>query len=221
MSADKGTGSARYLAPENMVDLKTKNYALKHELTDSAKGDVWSLGVILINLLFGKNPWHEAHPTDPIYNAFCYTDPDILQSIFHLTPRMNSLVKRIFDFNPRTRISLDDLIIEFEEISHYTQKQYSVIKHADSARTIRCDSSSEDPYDPPLFADRKSDSLKPHNIIKHVLDAISVNPIPSPITPKECLDCGFKLNEETTDAVFGIQTMRISDNMDGMFDTCF
>ena len=232
MSTEKGTGSARYLCPENMAhDEEDDTFPMhpRYGVTDSAKGDVWALGVILINLLFGKNPWHSASPSDPIYHAFAYTDPDILKSIFKLTPRMNSLLKRIFDVNPHTRITLDDLAIEFEEIVQFTtDEKIDTVKHTDSARTVLCDSwssgsnssgdsLSRNHYDPPIFPSQPPSHQKPITVHHRQTATVDfANNMPSPITPKEFLDRRFqetnKQDQEAMDDAFGLGRIDLSDN---------
>jgi serine/threonine protein kinase len=52
-SNEMGCGSARYMAPEACACADpVKGYS-------PAAGDIWALGIILINLLFSKNPVRE------------------------------------------------------------------------------------------------------------------------------------------------------------------
>jgi hypothetical protein len=71
--------------------------------------DVWALGVILLNLLFGKNPWFEAHYTDAIFSAFAGHNPNILRQQFNLTPEFDAVLRRAFDLDPRRRCTVSDL----------------------------------------------------------------------------------------------------------------
>ncbi|KAG0008194.1 hypothetical protein BGZ80_003748 [Entomortierella chlamydospora] len=74
-SSDFGCGSTFYLSPECQggYNEQVKSY-------DSAANDVWSLGVILINLVFGRNPWKQACLRDDTFAAYVANN-DFLQTI--------------------------------------------------------------------------------------------------------------------------------------------
>jgi serine/threonine protein kinase len=73
-----------------------------------APNDVWSLGVILVNLTCGRNPWKQASYQDSTYRAYMRS-PDFLKTILPLSDDLNAILGRIFDANPETRISLPEL----------------------------------------------------------------------------------------------------------------
>ncbi|KAJ3192487.1 hypothetical protein HK101_006403 [Irineochytrium annulatum] len=121
-STEMGCGSVRYMAPEC--------FEAGHNSTDPAivgpytltgpdgqpvvgyapaANDVWALGVILLNLLFGKNPWFEAFPTDAIFSAFSGQNPNVLRQQFDLSPHFDSVLRRAFDLDPRRRCTISDL----------------------------------------------------------------------------------------------------------------
>ncbi|KAJ3242205.1 hypothetical protein HDU81_006617 [Chytriomyces hyalinus] len=127
-STEMGCGSVRYMPPEcfdpkyvstnpNIKPQhkeKLRSGAMINPFSSKtgyppASSDVWSLGVILINLLFAKNPWFEAHPTDPIFSAFAGANPNILRTQFNLSPHFDALLRRCFDLDPRRRCSVHDL----------------------------------------------------------------------------------------------------------------
>lgn len=70
--------------------------------------DTWSLGVILVNLTCGRNPWKQACPSDETFRAYL-DNPDFLRSILPISTDCNELLKRIFTLNPMGRISLTEL----------------------------------------------------------------------------------------------------------------
>jgi serine/threonine protein kinase len=74
----------------------------------TAPNDVWSLGVILVNLTCGRNPWKKASPEDSTFRAFL-KDPSFLSSILPISPELNAVLQRIFECDPRHRITLDEL----------------------------------------------------------------------------------------------------------------
>ncbi len=74
----------------------------------SAPNDVWSLGVILVNLTCGRNPWKRASMDDSTFRAYV-RDPNFLRKILPLSPELDSILRRIFECNPARRISTSEL----------------------------------------------------------------------------------------------------------------
>jgi len=73
-----------------------------------APNDVWSLGVILVNLTCGRNPWKQASFEDPAYRAFTKSQ-DFLRTILPLSDDLNDILGRIFTRDPDQRITLPEL----------------------------------------------------------------------------------------------------------------
>ena len=74
----------------------------------SAPNDVWSLGIILVNLTCGSNPWKRASVEDTSFKAYL-RDPKFLASILPLSPELDSILRRIFECNPSKRITIPKL----------------------------------------------------------------------------------------------------------------
>ncbi|KAK7178288.1 RAN1-like protein kinase [Paraphaeosphaeria sporulosa] len=74
----------------------------------SAPNDVWSLGVILVNLTCGRNRWKRASYEDRTFRAYM-KDPNFLKSILPNSPELDSILRRIFEFNPVKRITIPEL----------------------------------------------------------------------------------------------------------------
>ncbi|KAL1921555.1 uncharacterized protein VTP21DRAFT_11271 [Calcarisporiella thermophila] len=92
-----GYGTLAYIAPEMHEDTKTAG------VVDAAKGDVWSLGVLLLAMLTGKHPWQEAHERDPIYARYL-RDSSVLSEMFpHISQRVMRLVMALLTVNPLHR----------------------------------------------------------------------------------------------------------------------
>nr|OQO27462.1 hypothetical protein B0A51_06546 [Rachicladosporium sp. CCFEE 5018] len=115
VTADFGCGSIFYMSPECQ---DTNPHPLA--CYKSAPNDVWSLGVILVNLTCGRNPWKRAAVEDATFKAF-RRDSNFLQTILPVTDDCNAILKRIFDANPDTRITLPELIAVFERQPRLTQ----------------------------------------------------------------------------------------------------
>lgn len=63
-SEDYGCGSTFYMSPECLDPSARKPFYM------CAPNDVWSLGVILVNLTCGRNPWKQASFQDSTYRAY-------------------------------------------------------------------------------------------------------------------------------------------------------
>lgn len=82
--------------------------------------DVWALGVILINLATGRNPWKQASLKDETFRAFL-ADPDFLLSILPISRELNRILKRIFCIDPVRRITLSELKEKIRNCKYFTR----------------------------------------------------------------------------------------------------
>ncbi|EPQ30697.1 uncharacterized protein PFL1_01598 [Pseudozyma flocculosa PF-1] len=103
ISSDFGCGSTFYMGPECQG-------GITHRLAsyNTAANDVWSLGVILVNLVCGRNPWKQACPADDTFREYL-RNPDFLKEILPISEGVNSILKRIFTFRSESRCSISDL----------------------------------------------------------------------------------------------------------------
>ena len=102
-SSEFGCGSTFYIAPECLGEWFPAN---THYPTRS--GDIWSLGVILVNLVCGRNPWRIASPSDESFNAFL-KDPNFLRRILPVSDECLHILTRVFTVDPAQRITLAEL----------------------------------------------------------------------------------------------------------------
>ncbi|KAI8615967.1 kinase-like domain-containing protein, partial [Chytriomyces sp. MP71] len=114
-SDNMGCGSVRYMSPECLgIPLEA---LMKHPPSNRLqnlvgysplKNDVWSLGVILMNLIFARNPWHS--PKDPFCSQrYLYNQEFALRDEFNLSPEFDQILRRCFDPNPDTRCTVLEL----------------------------------------------------------------------------------------------------------------
>lgn len=61
-----------------------------------------------MNLTCGRNPWKKASSEDSTFRAYL-KDPEFLRSILPLSSELNSILRRIFECDPRKRISISEL----------------------------------------------------------------------------------------------------------------
>ncbi|KAG9247584.1 kinase-like domain-containing protein [Calycina marina] len=101
-SDDHGCGSTFYMSPE-CLDQNSRKASYR-----CASNDIWSLGVILVNLTCGRNPWKQASSEDATYKAFTRT-PNFLKTILPLSDELNDILCRIFEPIPEKRITIGEL----------------------------------------------------------------------------------------------------------------
>ncbi|KAI1177597.1 kinase-like domain-containing protein [Nemania sp. FL0916] len=101
-SVDYGCGSTFYMSPECLDPSSWRPFYY------CAPNDIWSLGVILVNLTCGRNPWRQASFDDSTYRAFTKSQ-DFLRTILPLSDDLNDILGRIFTRNPDERITLPEL----------------------------------------------------------------------------------------------------------------
>ncbi|TVY17397.1 Negative regulator of sexual conjugation and meiosis [Lachnellula arida] len=101
-SDDHGCGSTFYMSPE-CLDQSSRKPSYR-----CAPNDIWSLGVILVNLTCGRNPWKQASEEDSTYRAF-KKDRNFLKSILPLSDELNDILGMVFESDPQKRITVSEL----------------------------------------------------------------------------------------------------------------
>jgi len=103
ITSDYGCGSTFYMSPEcqQSAPKPFSSYA-------SAPNYIWSLGVILVNLTCGRNPWKRACFEDSTFRAYV-RDRKFLKTILPLTTELNHILNRIFELDPAKRITIPEL----------------------------------------------------------------------------------------------------------------
>lgn len=86
----------------------------------TAPNDVWALGVILVNLAAGRNPWRQASLSDETFYAYL-SDPNFLLKILPISRELNQILKRIFCIDPLRRISLNELRERIKRCKYFTR----------------------------------------------------------------------------------------------------
>ncbi|KAJ5808250.1 hypothetical protein N7474_009519 [Penicillium riverlandense] len=102
-TSDFGCGSTFYMSPECQ-----QSNPRPMSCYASAANDVWSLGVMLVNLTCGRNPWKRASMEDATFRAYL-KDPFFLKSILPLSTEMVCILSRIFECDPSKRITIAEL----------------------------------------------------------------------------------------------------------------
>ncbi|KAF9164173.1 hypothetical protein DFQ26_001716 [Actinomortierella ambigua] len=100
VSSDFGCGSSFYMAPEQ----QPSRSAAGRRPYLPAKSDIWSLGIIFLNLRFGRNPWKLSRAdSDPTFAAYI-KNPNILADMFpELSPAALHFLHRVLCVDPNDR----------------------------------------------------------------------------------------------------------------------
>lgn len=102
-TSDFGCGSTFYMSPECQ-----QTSPRPYSCYAAGPNDIWALGVILVNLTCGRNPWKKASLDDSTFSAFL-RDPEFLKTILPLTDDFHFILRRIFECNPSKRVTIPEL----------------------------------------------------------------------------------------------------------------
>ncbi|KAI0787062.1 kinase-like domain-containing protein [Irpex lacteus] len=87
------------------------------------QSDIWSLGVILVNMLTGRNPWRTASIDDDGYCMYLHSTTHFLHQILPMiSTDAVEILARIFDPDPTTRISIPSCGSWFSPRRHFSQR---------------------------------------------------------------------------------------------------
>jgi serine/threonine protein kinase len=83
--------------------------------------DVWSLGVILLNIIFGRNPWKKASLVEDIVYRGYLLDPRRLEYVLPVSSELNAILARVFHSDPYRRIKIAELRKGIVACKHLTR----------------------------------------------------------------------------------------------------
>ncbi|KAH9910121.1 kinase-like domain-containing protein, partial [Epithele typhae] len=97
-----GWGTGIYMSPEATGKLNGRvPYCPR-------TSDVWALGIILVNMITGRNPWMRARHDDPDFKAYV-DDPESFMEALPVSRDIAGVLLRTLVIDPRCRISLANL----------------------------------------------------------------------------------------------------------------
>lgn len=118
LSMEFGCGSTTYLAPEHFLEDDQTNEDLEQPY-DSAASDIWSLGVMFLALVFGRNPWQEASSYDNVFAEYM-RNPAILKELFPMSEECYVFTKSALTIDPKRRPDIAKLREEFAKVSRFS-----------------------------------------------------------------------------------------------------
>jgi serine/threonine protein kinase len=126
-------GSSFYMAPERItnytssplikslvdltryqsIDVCDTNRCTMNRYFPTLAGDIWSLGVLIVNITCARNPWPiaeiESADGNLVFRTYMLKDKSILRAILPISKQFNDFLNRIFTMDPSSRMSLDDM----------------------------------------------------------------------------------------------------------------
>ncbi|KAF5368888.1 hypothetical protein D9758_003104 [Tetrapyrgos nigripes] len=81
--------------------------------------DIWSLGIVLLNLATGRNPWKSASPSDPTFQAYLRDPMGFLPTVLPISQEANALLLRMLAIDWRNRMRIPDIRQAIEELDTF------------------------------------------------------------------------------------------------------
>ncbi|KAF9262243.1 kinase-like protein [Marasmius fiardii PR-910] len=81
--------------------------------------DIWSLGIILLNLATGRNPWKSASTSDPTFQAYLRDPFGFLPTVLPISQELNVVLVRMLEVDWRQRMTIPELRQAIEELDTF------------------------------------------------------------------------------------------------------
>jgi hypothetical protein len=81
--------------------------------------DIWSLGIILLNLATGRNPWKSATADDPTFQAYLRGPNTFLPSVLPISSEVNKILVGMLDINYRRRTPLREVRRAIRDVTSF------------------------------------------------------------------------------------------------------
>ncbi|KAF8652389.1 hypothetical protein AX16_004417 [Volvariella volvacea WC 439] len=81
--------------------------------------DIWSLGIILLNLATGRNPWKSATVDDPTFQAYLRDPARFLPTVLPISSEINEVLVRMLEVNYPDRITLQELRVAMQDVHNF------------------------------------------------------------------------------------------------------
>lgn len=138
-------GSSFYMSPERQTKRSNTLSAVQINANNAA-ADVWSLGVIAINLFCGRNPWKRAHISDEAYRQYL-KDDSFLQQILPISDEFADILNGIFT-DVKSRISLPELRERIKKCDMFVQGQFVGQERSEWPKADKTDKTPASPPSP-------------------------------------------------------------------------
>ncbi|KIY70482.1 kinase-like protein [Cylindrobasidium torrendii FP15055 ss-10] len=114
VSSEFRTGSVYHMSPE----CQGGEFALSGNYSPMSN-DVWSLGIILLNLATGRNPWKSATLGDATFQAYLRDPLHFLPSVLPISDELNDVLVRMLEVDWMRRMPLHEVRAALEDVTSY------------------------------------------------------------------------------------------------------
>ncbi|CAL9731279.1 serine/threonine-protein kinase Vhs1p [Monosporozyma unispora] len=110
-------GSSFYMAPERVLYFKPEcSNSTIDDFEEVSKfrtynADIWSLGILLINLTCIRNPWLKAHQVEDTTFRYYLKDNSVLKRILPISEDLYQILVHVLQLNPNLRCDISSLMI--------------------------------------------------------------------------------------------------------------
>ncbi|KAF8187061.1 kinase-like domain-containing protein, partial [Mycena galopus ATCC 62051] len=81
--------------------------------------DVWSLGIVLLNLATGRNPWKAATLSDSTFRAYLHDPSEFLMTVLPISAELNAVLVRMLELDWRHRMTIPQLRVALERVTNF------------------------------------------------------------------------------------------------------
>ncbi|THU84350.1 kinase-like protein [Dendrothele bispora CBS 962.96] len=114
VSEEFRTGSVYHMSPE----CQGGQFAPCGSYSPMAN-DIWSLGIILLNLATGRNPWKSASATDPTFQAYLRDPLNFLPTVLPISQEVNIILTRMLELDWRDRMGIPEIRQAIEDLDTF------------------------------------------------------------------------------------------------------
>ncbi|THU91579.1 kinase-like protein [Dendrothele bispora CBS 962.96] len=114
-------GTSRYMSPESFGTEYRREAGYS-----TVQSDIWSLGVVLFNMITGHNPWNSPSLKDGHFSSYV-ADNNHLFRKHNISPEVNNIIQRIFVVEPNSRISISKLKNEIKSVKTFFREMQDTV----------------------------------------------------------------------------------------------
>ncbi|KAJ7778311.1 kinase-like domain-containing protein [Mycena metata] len=81
--------------------------------------DVWSLGIVLLNLATGRNPWKAATLSDSTFRAYLHNPSEFLTTVLPISAELNAVLVRMLEIDWQHRMKIPELRVALERVNNF------------------------------------------------------------------------------------------------------
>ncbi|KAJ7108513.1 kinase-like domain-containing protein [Mycena epipterygia] len=81
--------------------------------------DIWSLGIVLLNLTTGRNPWKAATLSDSTFRAYLHDPAEFLTTVLPISEEFNAVLVRMLEIDWRHRMTIPEVRVALEGVTRF------------------------------------------------------------------------------------------------------